>query len=136
VYNYINEGPLGSILILVFIRVYLDCIDGAHARKCNRSSKLGAVLDIVGDTIYAVSIAVAVIYRYRAMTNATNISTIIMLIVVAWALTTLTYSYKEVTSKDKRSSSDNFFSNKMDEIIHDNSIPLSLLMIYLIKTHI
>ncbi len=43
-----NESILiGSLLSLVFS--ILDCIDGATARKCNTSTKLGKILDIVFD---------------------------------------------------------------------------------------
>ena len=35
---------------IIFLRMSLDCLDGAVARSCNKHSKLGAILDTVDDT--------------------------------------------------------------------------------------
>lgn len=42
----LNGGGLPTLLVLVFVRQSLDCLDGAVARQCNAASKLGAYLDI------------------------------------------------------------------------------------------
>jgi phosphatidylglycerophosphate synthase len=47
-----NVGwPLWILLVVTFVRQSLDCLDGAIARRCGTASKLGALLDIVEDTV-------------------------------------------------------------------------------------
>jgi phosphatidylglycerophosphate synthase len=42
-----------AIIIIVIFRQFLDILDGAIARKCNKYSKLGEKLDIYGDYLLA-----------------------------------------------------------------------------------
>lgn len=42
---------LSILLLFMFIRTCLDCLDGAIARKCNKTSELGKYLDVFSDNI-------------------------------------------------------------------------------------
>lgn len=39
------------VLLILLVRSYLDNLDGELARKCNKTTKFGGVLDLVNDTI-------------------------------------------------------------------------------------
>jgi len=39
------------MVVLIFIRQSLDCLDGSVARACNKTSKLGAILDLSEDIL-------------------------------------------------------------------------------------
>lgn len=43
--------PLWVLLLIAFIRQSMDCLDGAVARSCGTSSRLGAILDVLEDTL-------------------------------------------------------------------------------------
>ena len=45
-----NENAMISLILTIFV-MWFDGLDGFVARKFNESSKLGAVLDIMGDRI-------------------------------------------------------------------------------------
>lgn len=62
VYSIINKSSFPIFIILVCIRAALDCLDGSIARACSTTSKLGAILDTVGDSLALISVALAVIY--------------------------------------------------------------------------
>ena len=47
---------LNKLIILSVLRAFLDILDGGVARKCNKTSKVGKNLDILGDTLFAISI--------------------------------------------------------------------------------
>lgn len=50
-YGLYTGWPLWVVLTLSFVRQSLDCLDGTVARTCNTTSRLGAVLDVLEDTL-------------------------------------------------------------------------------------
>lgn len=52
-----------STMVMIFIlRAFLDCLDGAVARKCNKFSDFGANLDLFGDKLFTYSYMLVMIY--------------------------------------------------------------------------
>jgi len=51
IYGLYKKWPLWLLLVVIFVRQSLDCLDGAIARACNRKSWLGAFLDCLEDTL-------------------------------------------------------------------------------------
>lgn len=50
--------------LVFFIRSFLDIVDGTLARKCNRCSRLGHVLDNLGDLLFYILMMLSMLYLY------------------------------------------------------------------------
>lgn len=48
------HGQHNRVMALFVARFYLDCLDGEVARGCKKTSKLGAVLDTMTDSVHQV----------------------------------------------------------------------------------
>jgi phosphatidylglycerophosphate synthase len=119
---YKNQNMI-LITILVIFRSFLDILDGAIARKCNKSSKLGAKLDIIGDILLFILLNL-VFYVKASNKIIKNLFFVTILISIFISINVL-FNYK------------NTFSNKYVILFHDNTIvcvPLLVLFCtYLIK---
>ena len=62
VLNIINNGSSAALVFWFVLKALLDCLDGSIARSCNKSSKLGAFLDIFDDSFSSILITCSVIY--------------------------------------------------------------------------
>lgn len=51
IYGIWAGWPLWILLVIAFVRQSMDCLDGAVARSCGSTSRLGAILDILEDTL-------------------------------------------------------------------------------------
>lgn len=60
VLSYLHNTPY-TWLLFVF-RCFLDLIDGALARTCNKCTKLGHVLDNLNDEVFFISMILAILY--------------------------------------------------------------------------
>lgn len=56
IYNNMIKKNKWIVLVLLIIRQYLDCLDGELARKCKKTSNLGAKLDAYVDLIFTIGI--------------------------------------------------------------------------------
>ena len=54
---------IGLILLTIF-RGFLDSADGSVARRCKKTSKLGAFLDVLGDTLLVLCASIAVVITW------------------------------------------------------------------------
>lgn len=122
---YLIYKDQNIILIMIFLifRSFLDILDGAIARKCDKSSKLGAKLDILGDCLLLILLSI-VFYIKSSNIFIKNLFFISILISFFISFNVL-FNYKNV------------FSNKYVIMFHDNTIimvPLLVLFcIYLIN---
>lgn len=62
VFVYFDMEIIG--VILLWLSGYLDAVDGAMARKTNKTSSFGALMDITFDRIVEVSIILIIGFRY------------------------------------------------------------------------
>ena len=51
---YQKNIKLQYLIILIFMRSILDCLDGGIARKCDKTSTEGKYLDLIGDIIFTI----------------------------------------------------------------------------------
>lgn len=78
-YFYLNEILIGTIYI--YISFLLDCVDGNLARKTNQTSKIGAKLDKLTDSIKKAACIVALVYI-----STWNIILLIALVLIHYGL--------------------------------------------------
>ena len=132
IFNYFVTLLLGyliytdkSILIIILLAIFrsiLDILDGAIARKCDKTTKFGAKLDVLGDILSALTIT---IIFYIKLKNNIKIFFMILIILGSFVSLDLYINYNII------------YKYKVIELIHDNTIivlPLFILIsMYLIK---
>ena len=129
-HNLLNDGNIYVFTLLGFIKIILDCFDGSIARNCNKSSKLGAFLDIFSDTLTVIFVGIIFIYKlYEKNNSGINKNLLISVVIIA-----IIYYIMQVVSeiRDRRNSK-TIFKFKLDKYIHDNTIIIVPLVFYLIK---
>ena len=106
----------------IIIRQLCDCLDGAVARKCEKTSKLGGYLDTTADTCFVISAIFVFFYIIIG-----NLRLSILATFVAFSLLVCIHLYKynfDVLydhSALKASESDSFYTNCM-AIITNNTM--------------
>lgn len=82
-------GPLPAAAVVLHLRFLLDCVDGKVARAQGRSSRFGATLDVVVDTVivHAAHAALAVRVGTTPRTVALGVATLASAMLAAWLRT-------------------------------------------------
>ena len=131
-YNIINRGNIYiGIAIITFI-YFLDTLDGAVARKCDKCSKSGAYYDLVADTLKIVVITLAVYYCYIDTRKK-----IIFYLLVFFILYLIYYFFTiiKIVIKDIKNikDEDDYFYTNFEEFFHNNLLVFNILLIIVIK---
>jgi len=108
-YGLLNNWSTQTMVLLIIFRAYLDCLDGAIARKCNKFSEFGAKLDYQGDNLFSSLYVISMIYL---LYNKSDTKKYIGLIVIV-----LLILFKNI--------------EKYDYIYADNTILASGLIMYI-----
>jgi len=121
-YFMYTEKSFIIFVFLVILRTLCDIYDGIVARKCNKTSKIGKILDLMSDFLFVMMILI--ISLYKISNNHIIIKSIIsLLIIIAPIFFILT------ENSDYSILKNNFFSNS----IHDNTmviVPLVSTLFY------
>ena len=62
VFSLLHGSALIPFLLVIGLRMILDCMDGAIARACNLKSKFGSLFDKAADNILHIAIVVTLVY--------------------------------------------------------------------------
>lgn len=119
VYGLHMGWSLWALLSLMFVRQSLDCLDGAIARQCGTTSKTGALLDIVEDTL---SVAVLGIYMLWALRSRLEV----MLPLGAGVLYALAICVRQI--RDHLADRAVAYS-VFEKLMHDNTVVLAIVLI-------
>jgi phosphatidylglycerophosphate synthase len=110
-YFFYTEKSLSAFLIMAVMRSLCDIYDGIIARKCNKMSKNGKLLDLTSDFLYVMMILVISLYKISGKNFILKllISFIIIITPIAYIkIETSNYSFME--------------NNKILKFVHDNTI--------------
>lgn len=134
-YNLVGGRGIRELLVLVFLRQFLDCLDGSVARKCNTGSIFGAKLDVLLDTLFSILTGFFFIQRllYSPKTKVNIYIKIILIIITLYAIyCCASLLYKKRRAEQKGEDMD---SIKLEETTfsHDNSVLLSLIGFFIMK---
>lgn len=136
--NLLQDKSTSIFILLMIIRHFVDSLDGSVARNCNKSTKFGAILDILSDTITNLilfSVIVYIIFKRRKNLFPNILITIALLILVIFCCVEL----KKELFYDRSgiiTGKSNYFDNKLHEYIHDNLLILWLGFSIFIKYYI
>ena len=73
---HVDQG--GWIIILIVIRVLLDCADGQLARYRSRTSALGALYDLISDFLFAILFFMAAAYSAIVHEQAAPLTSVLL----------------------------------------------------------
>lgn len=116
-------GQYALVMILIFIRQLLDLLDGPVARECNKTSKIGGMLDTIAD--YALLCSLVFILCYKYLGN-NYLSFIISLITLMFAINVTIYLYGVSSIYDHSKIKDGI---SVHSIVANHSIIISILII-------
>ena len=121
IYNY----NMIKFILIALTKIVLDCLDGSVARKCNKQSKLGAILDIVSDTVNVCSIGTCFLYKLQYSNyKYKNYLIIIILFVMGYFI---------IASIDELRNKRNMNKFVLDKFCHDNMTIIYTITFTLIK---
>jgi len=69
VYGLLNNWSTQTMILLIILRTFLDCLDGAVARKCNKFSEFGGKLDGYGYLLFNSCFILTMIYLLYNKSN-------------------------------------------------------------------
>jgi phosphatidylglycerophosphate synthase len=107
VLSYIHNTSYTWVLFI--IRCFLDLVDGALARKCNKCTELGNLLDGLSDKVFYVSMMLAILYMYP---NTGIIQKTLYILTLFYIIKNFTFSGSE---------------DRIYIFLHDNSLLIFLI---------
>ena len=125
-YVFYNNKSIYLLIFLSFINRFLDIFDGLVARKCNKTSKIGKYLDILGDTYLFLLILVLL---YLKISTEYPFLKLLLIILGIWLIIN---SYMIIKSNNYET----IKKNNFQRFLHDNTIilgPLAILFIFFIS---
>jgi phosphatidylglycerophosphate synthase len=123
-YGLLYKWPLKTLLILAFIRQSLDCMDGAIARACKKTSSLGAKLDIIEDFLSTLVLAGTILFLVN---KNKRLQDEIFYVLLGIFLYTLYVLWKQVVVALKE---EKVKYTPFESFLHDNTVVLCLLFIW------
>ena len=110
---------LSILLLFMFIRIILDCLDGAVARKCNKTSELGKYLDVFSDTTFHILLTIILYINIKPKYKwIKNIIPFIIMFIIYSGYSCLYYDYE-------------IFKTRFGTFIYNNTILLILIEFYI-----
>ena len=140
IYIILNDAPFAFalLLFLVIVRSVLDCLDGAVARQCNKTSKLGMTLDAMNDfcSWLLIGLAMTWMLRNKRAFPIFAIGYVAGISLLAWNL--YKYSFKSNNAQDSDSDSDSALTalsalSALSALFHDNTVLVYTLVIVVYK---
>lgn len=129
-----NRGWL-ELILLVFLKQFLDCLDGSVARKCNSGSNFGAKLDVLLDTISCSITGIYFIYRLFYSPKY-DINIFIKLIFISIAVYSVyccgNFLYNKIQA-EKNGKDIETADLEEATLYHDNSVLVALIAYIIIK---
>jgi phosphatidylglycerophosphate synthase len=119
IYGLHYGWALSTLVALMFVRQSLDCMDGAIARECKTTSKLGALLDIMEDTLTVILLGGYMTWRLRSR----PIIAIPFAAVVLYSLTIYVRQIQDHMADRKIQYS------AFEQFVHDNTVVISMVLI-------
>ena len=121
----LDKGGWGALLLFAVIRELCDILDGVLARECSTSSRAGAILDVLSDSLYVWALAVVVVKRLWPGRRAGD-----------WAMYALCLSGTTVMADELAHVLRGIKSDHAESIMGQNSIVAGPLLVSLAKFYL
>lgn len=92
-YGLLNNWSTKTMVLLIIFRSFLDCLDGAVARKCNKFSEFGGKLDANGDILFVNFYIVSMIYLLYNKSDSIKYIGLIVIPLLSYFLTKTEYGW-------------------------------------------
>jgi phosphatidylglycerophosphate synthase len=133
IYNmYANRG-WGELIVLGFIRQFLDCLDGTVARKCNTGSNFGAKLDIGLDLLTAITISLYAIAHLIFYPPHISKIIIISVLICMTIFGLSNYLFDKEKADKNNTNIDDIELDPFFQFCHDNSMIAVILLLLFLK---
>ena len=119
IYGLHSGWSLMTLVVLMFVRQSLDCMDGAIARQCKTTSKLGALLDIMEDTLTIVLLGGYMTWRLRSR----PVIAVPFASIILYSLTIYVRQIRDHLADRKIEYS------AFEQFVHDNTVVISMALI-------
>lgn len=141
IYNLYYNGTIINIIIFVFIKQFLDCLDGTVAREHDKMTSTGIAVDFICDYISALIYLWFVVNLFKTNKKyRTNKAVIfIALSLLLWLVDDIPTLYKIM--KCSKSNNNNSCGKKNDyniftKLLHDNSVIIQVISVLILKLNI
>lgn len=138
IHNLYYNGPILNTFILVFIKQFLDCLDGTVAREHNKMSATGMAVDFVGDYLSGLFYLCFIVNIF--ITNEKYRKNITLLFIsgclIYWLVDDIPTLYKLLKytkNKDEKNSTVKNDYNAITKFLHDNSVISQIIGVLILK---
>jgi len=126
-----KKGYIFVFILLVLLRSFLDIHDGTTARRCNMTSKTGAILDIIGDMLLGLLVLGAFLFTwYRNKNFDKKLAIAIGSVVVIINLILVHQGISEILSTENRQ------LTTMGTLMADNSLIITFTTLLIAKIYL
>jgi phosphatidylglycerophosphate synthase len=123
VYGLLHHWPLWVMILIMFIRQSMDCLDGAVARTCNKTSKFGAILDLSEDIVTSVVLGGLLLWMLWKKSYSSWVLALFAAIYIYGLHRLITHIYLKIDGESKE-------FNSIEKLYHDNTVVLLVGFIY------
>lgn len=130
--NIVLKKSINEFLTIEFLKYIIDCFDGSIARKCNKKSYFGSILDFSIDSLFW-NIIYFFLYKKILQLSSNKLQkTIIHLVYIYWIIGNIKRIYFRIKNKTE---DDEEINNefKLRKFYHDNMFIVDLIKNYFIK---
>lgn len=128
--NIVLKKSMKGFLTIGFLKYIIDCFDGSIARKCNKKSYFGSILDYTIDSLFY---NIVYYFFYKKCLNIisnNSLKIVIHVIYLYWIKSNIKLFYYIITKKGNDSSD---LGLKIGNFYQDNMFVLDLIKHYFIK---
>lgn len=130
--NIVLKKSIKGFLTIGFLKYIIDCFDGSVARKCNKTSYFGSILDFSIDSIFW-NISGYFLYKKLLELASNKFQKIIIhLVYIYCIIANIKRIYFRIMNKTENNEEINI-EFKIRKFYHDNMLIVDLIKNYLIK---
>ena len=132
-HNYINDRSFIELIILAFIKQFLDCLDGSVARNCDKMTSFGAKLDVFLDNLSIFVISAYAIYVFIVNRPKELYKNVLLIGGMTMFLITSCYEIYKISVEKIESKHKNELYLSIKNFFHDNMTLFSIVSYVIIK---
>ena len=130
--NIVLKKSMKEFLTIGFLKYTIDCFDGSIARKCNKKSYFGSILDFIMDSLFWNIIYYFLYKKLLKLASNKSQKIIIHIVYIYWIISNIKRIYFRIENKTVEDEKINY-EFKIRKFYHDNMFIVDLIKNYFIK---